>query len=652
MKLFKATLASVLLGFALHISAAESILLHADTPQVSQDGHRYTVPSGWSIRQSGALAVMTVPEGGSHLALVDVTSADADANTAVRAAWKIYAPSTRPSLLSAGDRPLRQGWRAVRGYSYASANEKRRLSAVVRQHATGFNVAIFDMAIDIAEKRDAEIELLLGSLAPKGYAPEHFSGVTAHQLTGARLAIFDAFVEHARQTTGVPGVAAGIIQNDKIVMAKGFGVRQLGSAKTVDADTRFMIASNTKPLTTLMLAKLVDAGKFKWDTQVRRIMPSFKLGNAQTSESVLMKHLVCACTGLPRQDGEVIFEGESMTPASVLPLIATMQPTSALGELYQYSNLLAGAAGYIGGQVLHPDMETGAAYDAAMQALVFDPLGMHDTTFDKATAMRSNYSSPHDLDIKGRMTQVDMDVLSMSQVSRPDGGAWSTVNDLLRYLQMELNYGRLPDGSRYIHSAPLLARRVQQVSRGEHEGYGVGLKIDQSTGTLMLHHGGTDAGYISDVMWWPEHDVGAVILTNAYTGGVTLRNVFRRRLVELMFDGNPEAMANLKVFSAMDHSDAAAHRAALTYPVPSKLARTLAPRYRNKVLGDIQVILKPGSVWFDFGGWKSAMAVRKQAAGKIDFVTVSPGIGFEFRQIDKTQLMLSDGVRDYVFVAE
>jgi CubicO group peptidase (beta-lactamase class C family) len=632
-------------------AAPPTTVLHADTPQVSSDGHRFTVPSGWSLRQVGPLAVMTVPEGGSHLALVDVTSPDADA--AVRAAWAIYAPDSEPTLLRSGDRPVRQGWSAVRGYRYAAASDERLLSAVVRRHGQGFNVAILDMAADIADKRDAELELLLGSLMPKGYTPENFSGVTAHRLEGARLATFDAFIERARQELAVPGAAVGILQHGEIVLAQGYGVRQLGEPDAVDADTRFMIASNTKPLTTLMLAKLVDAGKFGWDTPVTEVMPTFTLGSAQATKEVRMRHLVCACTGLPRQDMEWIFEGERMTPASVLALVATMQPNSPIGALYQYSNLMAGAAGYIGGQVQHPGVEIGAAYDAAMQELVFDPLGMGSTTFDVSEALRGNHARPHALDLDGDMVQVDLDVLSVDQVSRPDGGAWSTVNDLLRYLRMELNYGRLTDGSRYIGTAPLLARRVQQVSRGNRLGYGIGLKIDGSTGTQMLHHGGTTAGFISDVIWWPEHDVGAVILTNSSDGGTSLRNVFRRRLMELLFDGSAEAEPNLSVFRDLAKNETTALREALTRPVPDALYQALAPLYVSPELGEIRVRRHSGTLWFDFGGWKSEMASRRDGDGDAVLVSVSPGAdGFEFRLATNEGLVLSDGNRDYVFRAE
>ncbi len=481
------------------------------------------------------------------------------------------------------------------------------------------------------------------------------AGKVARRLDANRVTQLEQFVENARQTFAVPGVAIGVIQNGKVVLAKGFGVRKLGDPKkTVDAETLFMIASNTKALTTLMLAKLVDAGRFSWETPVTHVMPTFELGNAQTTRSILMKHLVCACTGLPRQDMETVFEGERLQPASVLPLVATMQPTSALGELYQYSNLMAGAAGYIGGHVLHPGMEPGAAYDAAMQTLVFDPLKMTSTTFAMNLAQRGNYASPHAHNIDGQTVVASMDSNHATHVSRPDGGAWSNVNDLLRYVQMEIEQGRQIGGKRYISAAPLLARRAQQISRGSDLGYGMGLKIDHTTGTTMIHHGGTMTGYISDMLWLPEHKVGAVILTNAQ-GGTSMRNLFRRRLLELLFDANPEASANAAIFQKSSLDDASAQRKSLTIPPDSAASVQLARHYRSAELGEIRVEKNSESVWFDFGGWKSEMASRQGPGATTWFVTIVPGeFGFEFRVKNgkrRQTLVLNDGQRDYVFVA-
>src|SRR6266487_4128597 len=148
------------------------------------------------------------------------------------------------------------------------------------------------------------------------------------------------------------------------------------------------ISSNTKGMTTLLLARLVDQRKLRWDEPVIEAYPAFKLGDADVTRKVLVKHLICACTGLPRQDLEWIFEFKNATPETSLALLGAMQPTSRFGEVFQYSNLMASAAGYVGAHLYDPKLDLGAAYDEAMQKMIFAPLGMNSTTFEMARALK------------------------------------------------------------------------------------------------------------------------------------------------------------------------------------------------------------------------------------------------------------------------
>jgi CubicO group peptidase (beta-lactamase class C family) len=429
-------------------------------------------------------------------------------------------------------------------------------------------------------------------------------------------------------------------------------VRALGEPEKVDGDTLFMIASNTKAMATLMLAKLVQEGKFGWETPVTQVYPDFRLGDADTTRSVFVKHLICACTGLPRQDMEWLFDSEGATPESVMKTLATMQPTSRFGELFQYSNLMASAAGFIGGHVQYPDRELGAAYDAAMQALVFDPLGMKSTTFDYAKALRGDHAMPHGLDVDGRTVPASMDLNYTIVPARPAGAAWSSVDDVLRYVQMELDEGLLPDGSRYIDAAPLLERRKPQVALGEDASYGMGLMVDRTWGIPVVHHGGDMLGFHSDMLWLPGSNVGAVILTNS-DPGVYLRGPFQRRLLEVLFDGEPEAAENVAAQAKRLHENVAAERKRLTVPADAAASARLASRYRSAGLGEIAVSRRGTATWFDFGGWKSEMASRANDDGTLSWVTISPGEdGFEFVVSDKDDrraLVLRDAQHEYRF---
>ena len=220
---------------------------------------------------------------------------------------------------------------AARAYDYdVPANAKRVVTAMAFRRGGHYTVLVADVDQAIAEKRASQFGKISQRLQPADYRRETFKGRTAHKFDEQRLKQVSDFVEHMRKEYDVPGVAIGIVQDGKTVMAKGFGVRSLDKPAKVDADTRFMIASNTKALTTLMLAKLVDAGKLDWNAHVTDVYPAFKLGSAETTKQVLVKHLICACTGLPRQDYEWLFEGEKQTPESVMSTLGT--PRSPVGN--------------------------------------------------------------------------------------------------------------------------------------------------------------------------------------------------------------------------------------------------------------------------------------------------------------------------------
>ena len=528
------------------------------------------------------------------------------------------------------------------------------MNASAFRKGTSWTVVVADVDQAIAEKRASQYGKIAQRFQPAGYARETFAGRTAHKLDAARLQTIADFIESMRKDFDVPGVAVGIVQDGKVVMSRGFGVRELGKPAPVDGDTRFMIASNTKALTTLMLAKLVDAGKLDWNARAEDVYPAFKLGDAATTDKVLVKHLICACTGLPRQDYEWLFEGEKQTPQTVMATLGTMQPTSGFGELFQYSNPMAAAAGYIGGQVAHPGSELGAGYDQAMQALVFEPLGMANTTFDYAKAQTGNFARPHGYDIDHEVVVMDMGLNDTIVASRPAGAAWGTVNDLLRYVQMEIDRGVLPDGKRYIGKAALLQRREPQISLGVDRDYAMALMVDRSDGVTVIDHGGDMGGFHSNMMWWPEQRVGAVILTNA-DEGVYLRGPLKRRLMELMFDGEPQAQAAAKATAKANREAFDAYRKLLQIPGDAAALAGLAPRYRNAALGDIVVTRAGGRARIDVGAFSSEIVTQPQPDGSLAFVTIDPvAAGFQMVRADKDgkrALVVRDGQHEDVFDA-
>ncbi len=624
--------------------------LTVDTPKETVEGATFIAPADWTFSVRGPATILEAPEGDSRIALVDVRAPDAD--SAVALAWAAYMPEHAWPLTVVTPSPDQDGWTDRHSYAYrTSPDEKRGVGVYTQRAGDVWTVAIYDMSNATGGKRLSAVALIFDRLFPEGYNPESFAGKTAATLDAERLAELSRFTETAMEQLRVPGVAVGIVQDGQVVFAEGFGVRELGKPDKADANTLFMVASNTKALTTLMLGKLVEAGEFGWETPVTSLLPSFRLGDPATTEQVLVKHLICACTGLPRQDFEWLFEVGDATAESALETLGTMQPTSEFGEMFQYSNPMAAAAGYTGGHVAYPDSELGAAYDEAMRALVFEPLGMTSTTFDYALALSGNHAAPHAPDIDGDPAVAAMDLNYSVIPVRPAGAAWSSVNDMLKYVAMELAEGALPDGSQFIRKETLLERRVPQVPLGKNGTYGMGLMVDTEYGTPVVHHGGDMIGFHSDMMWLPEHGVGAVVLTNGDPGW-TLRNVFQRKLLEVLFDGREEAEAAVASQAVNFYAYRAAERDLLTVPADATEASNLAAQYQNDALGNIEVLRVDDRTVFDFGEFRSEVASRENPDGSISFVTIDPGVyGFEFVVSDDQvkKLTIRDAQHEYIF---
>lgn len=628
--------------------------LQADTSRTTARGNPFVAPKNWKIALRGDAVVLEAPEAGSVIAIVDAEAKDAV--TATAAAWTAYGKPRR-AIKMESDRANREGWRDTHFTIYQTLpSEEREVTAIARR-GTGdlWTVVIEDVTTAVAEKRLAQIELVNSSILPKGFERESFAGKKARPFGAEQQAELERFVTKAQRELGIPGISVGVVQDGKVAFAGGFGVRELGRAAKVDENTLYIVGSNTKSLTTLMLAKLVDEGKFTWETPVTALMPSFALGDADATKAVQVQHLVCACTGLPRRDLPGVFQFEGVTAKGVVARLANVRPTSKFGEMFQYSNTLAAVGGYVGGHVAYPELELGAAYDKVMQTRVFTPLGMTSTTLDYALAFRRNPAVAHAPNFDGKPGPAERELNKNVINMRPAGGAWSNVRDMLKYVAMELAKGTLPNGKRYIAESPLLARRLPRASVGKSVTYGTGLMVEELKGVTMVYHGGDNVGYHSDVLWLPEHGAGAVILMNGDPGGY-VRYAFRRKFLELLFDGRKEADAWVSNIAKGFFEDLASRRRLATVPADAADAAKLATTYANDELGEITIRRDGKKVILDVGEWKSELASRRNADGTVSFRIIEPGIEpFDVELVasvegNKRKLTLHEAQEKYVFV--
>ncbi len=647
----KSILALALLSLPAALSA--QAIAASDLPGKTPAGLSYTQPKDWILTTSGPATILSAPEKDLSIAVVDAGTA-ADARAAAAKAWLAYKPGmTRPVRLAvpgaAGD-----GWdeRVTIVYE-TSPSEKTSLMAIALRKDTTWTVALVDGAEATLSKRSAAISIIQQSLRPTGYQRESFAGKTAHRLTPERIQAIRDFVAESARTLETPGVGIALVDQGKVVWQGGVGVRELGSPEPVDEHTKFMIASNTKGMATLLLSVLADEGKLRWDRPVTDLYPAFRLGNDATTKATLVRHLVCACTGLPRKDFQFILADKGAPASDTFVQLAKTQPTSGFGELFQYNNLMASAAGYIGGALAYPGMELGAAFDKAMDTRIFGPLGMRDSTFDNAKGMTGNWARPHALDVDGRMVEMSNDFNFTVEPYRPAGGAWSTPADMARYVQLELSKGLTPEGKRIVSEANIVERRKPGVVVSEDSRYGMGLFERTAWGVPVVTHGGTLLGYHSNFFVLPEAGIGAVILTNADTGASIIAP-FLRRLLEVVYDGKPEAARDIAAAATRIKAQAKVRRAQLTIPGDPAVVAGLAVEYRNPDVGPLTIRDQGGVKWVKAGFIDGPLGTRKNADGSVSVVSTGPG-GIAVDALVGTQngkrtLTIRDAQHEYVYV--
>jgi hypothetical protein len=306
-----------------------------------------------------------------------------------------------------------------------------------------------------------------------------------------------------------------------------------------------------------------------------------------------------------------------------------MQPTTEFGALFQYSNPMASAAGYIGAQLVLPGEKMGPAFDRVMREKLFGPLGMSRTTFSFEEVLATDHAAPHGYDMALKNVPIAFALNRCILPVRPAGGAWSTVRDYAKYVQMEIAKGLLPDGTRFIGEESLLERRRTMVRISEERWYAMGLMLEDIKGIRVISHGGSMIGYKSNFYFVPDLGIGAVILTNADTGYGVAGAVIRR-LLEMVYDGKPEAEEDLHAGIRSGKKYYRGQQKDWKLPPDPDEVKKLADRYRSQALGDFTVTRSGEDVIFQFGGWKSRMATKRNPDGTVSFMTADPGIrGFE-----------------------
>jgi CubicO group peptidase (beta-lactamase class C family) len=418
-----------------------------------------------------------------------------------------------------------------------------------------------------------------------------------------------AYVEKVRKQFQVPGVALAIVKDGKVVAARGYGLRTLGTSDGVDSKTLFGIASNTKAFTATALALLVEEGKLEWDVPVIRYLPWFRLSNPYVTEELTIRDLLVHRSGLGLGAGDLLWWPPSTyTRREIAERLRYIPLKSSFRSTYAYDNVLYSVAGEVIQAV------SGLTWEEFVQTRILDGIGMTGSTVRHSDAAKGgNFATPH-APIAGKVQVVKP---FTSDLTNPAGGINSSAEDMAKWLIVQLDSGRVAGGK------PLFSPRTTRQLWGivaplptgdpppelaalkpNFNGYALGFQVRDYRGRKVITHTGGLPGFVSRVTLVPELKLGIAVLTNQEEGGAF--DCITNHLLD-QYAGAPTidwveayrrwtarrdslvAAAELKATSARDSTSR-----------PSLPLTKYAGTYRDAWYGDILVTLENGKLLLRF----------------------------------------------------
>ncbi len=355
---------------------------------------------------------------------------------------------------------------------------------------------------------------------PVSAAPqEPPSAISATHITQANIhkavASLAGFAQALQKKTGVPGIAIAVVRGDKVLYARGFGVRKIGTTLRVDANTVFQLASVSKSLASTVVAGAVGQGRVKWTDPVAKYLPGFTLSDPYVGSHLTIEDMFSHRSGLPDHAGDLL-EDLGYSRADVLSRLA-LEPLDPFRITYHYTNFgLTAAAQAVANA-------EGMTWSALSQHILYGPLGMTSTS--------SRWSDYHN-NANHATLAVKRNGMWINSSREPDaqspaGGASSSVNDLAKWMMLELSEGKY-HGKQIIDRAALLqtqqplmlTKPANPPNRGSFYGLGMGVSYDEAGFLRLSHSGAFESGAATTYAMLPAAHLGIVVLTNGEPMGV------------------------------------------------------------------------------------------------------------------------------------
>lgn len=343
---------------------------------------------------------------------------------------------------------------------------------------------------------------------------QSFSGNSQDQPADARFTGLEAHIDSLLVEYHAVGLSVAVVEKGNTIYAKGFGYRDYEKKSPADANTIFGIGSCTKAFTAAVLGVLKEKDQLKFTDKPAKYIPGLSFYSTAMNDSIQIEHLLTHSTGLGNRSSEstaIVFE----TPdaRALIPRIKYLKPVAGVGEELMYNNVMYTLAGMVSEGI------TGETWGANLETLLFQPLDMQRTYSDYGSvAEQFNFSFGYAVD-----SITPAKVLPEILTTRaPAGSVFSSVNDMGLWLKSWMNQGKtggkqvLPES--YVSEAT--SEKILWPSNpndtipnpDNYYGYGWLTRVDE--GYRRVEHSGGVSGYGSNVVFFPEENIGVVVLTN------------------------------------------------------------------------------------------------------------------------------------------
>ncbi|HQV55072.1 MAG TPA: serine hydrolase [Chitinophagaceae bacterium] len=323
----------------------------------------------------------------------------------------------------------------------------------------------------------------------------------------------DKYIERGMRQWQIPGLAISIVKDGKVIVRKGYGVRELGKNDKVDENTLFIIASNSKLFTGTSIAKLEYEKKLSLNDKVTQYIPWFQLYDSTSTKLANIRDMLSHRIGTKTFQGDFTFWDSNLPKDSIVWKMRHLKPSGEFRQDYGYCN-----SGFlVAGQIL--EKITGQTWESYVEENMLKPLGMNNTYMNTAgLSQRNNIAYPHN-NLYSSITKIPFDLVDNLG---PATSMVSNVKDLTNWLMLQLDSGKY-NGKEVLPWSVLQKTRDINILTGSRKsnfypthfrGYGLGVYSTDYNGRQVYWHTGGAFGHVTNVCFIPEENIGITILTN------------------------------------------------------------------------------------------------------------------------------------------